>query len=170
MVPRIKCPASMYSAENSNVPGRVILELLSSQGQTMCKEELQNIKLKVTQLITEKENAAATKSTYAIQGNQLYCPKEMVSPRGTLRDSRFSNTPNAGQAYGNASSSSVPVLPERKAPPPQKKAKDAAKPVAFVEEKHPPDPNELIRFPDGYDAPRWWTGTGQAYFDDSRWH
>ena len=32
------------------------------------------------------------------------------------------------------------------------------------------DPNELIRFPDGYDAPRWWTGTGQAFFDDSRWH
>ena len=56
----------------------------------MCKEELQNIRLKGTQLITEKENAAATKSTYAIQGNQLYCPKEMVSPQGMLRvaDSR----------------------------------------------------------------------------------
>ena len=106
LLPRLMYP--MDNTESGNIPGRVILELLSSHGQTMCKEELQNIRLKVTQLLTEKENAAVTKSTYAIQGDQLYCPKEIVSPRGTLRDSRFPNTPNAWQTNGNASSSSDP--------------------------------------------------------------
>ena len=160
----------MDSAGSSNVPGRVILELLASHGRTMCKEELQNIQLKVTQLLTEKEKAATTQSEYAIHGDQLYCPKEMVSPQGTLRNSKSANTANPWQVDGTASNSSVPLLPARKAPPPQRKAQDAAKPVALVEEKQFHDPNELIRFPDGYDAPRWWTGTGQAYFDDSRWH
>ena len=160
----------MDSTGSSNVPGRVILELLSSHGRTMCKEELQNIQLKVTQLLTEKEEAATTQSAYAIYGDQLYCPKEMVSPRGILRNSRSVNTANTWQVDGTASNSSVPLLPARKAPPPQRKAQNEARPVAFAEEKQPHDPNELIRFPDGYDAPRWWTGTGQAYFDDPRWH
>ena len=90
----------MDSTGSSNVPGRVILELLASHGRTMCKEELQNIQLKVTQLLTEKEKAATTQSEYAIHGDQLYCPKEMVSPRGTLRNSKSANTANPWQVDG----------------------------------------------------------------------
>ena len=84
---------------------------------------------------------------------QLYCPREVVSPRGMSKNSRSVSTANTWQTHGTASSSSAPLLPARKAPPPQKKARDAAKPVAFAEERQPPDPNELICFPDGYDAP-----------------
>ena len=139
----------MDSIGRSNVPGRVMLELLASHGSTMGKEELQKIQLKVTQLLTEKEKAATIQSEYAIHGDQLYCPKEMVSPRGTVRSSKSANTADPWQVDGAASNSSVPWLPARKAPPPQRKAQDAAKPVGLEEAKQCHDPNELIRFPDG---------------------
>ena len=59
----------MDSTGCSNVPGRVILELLASHRSTMCKEELQKIQLKVTQLLTEKEKAATIQLEYVIHGD-----------------------------------------------------------------------------------------------------
>ena len=161
----------MDSTESGNMPSRVILELLSSHGQMMSKEELQKIRLKTINLLAEKEGAALTKSAYAFQGDQLHCPKEMVLPRVTKKDGRVPHTLNAKQVNGTALCSSASSLPAWKAPPTQRKAKDPVKPVAQgkEEEKYFFDSNKLICFPDGF-APRWWTGTGLAYFNNSMWH